>query len=77
MGVDGEMLLRRLLRGRRLRRERLALAVQPDNRTVNLDGDEVSVLSFASNYERGLSVAGENMHAPECSFSPAAESPRS
>ena len=35
------------------------------------------VLSFESNYERGLSAAGENLHAPEFSFSPAAESPRS
>ena len=35
------------------------------------------LLSFESNYERGFSAAGENLHAPECSFSPAAESPRS
>ena len=43
------------------------------------------VQSFALNFERGLSIAGENLHAkaitckhtPGCSFSPAAESPRS
>ena len=34
-------------------------------------------LSFESNYERGLSAAGEKLHSGACSVSPAAESPRS
>ena len=32
---------------------------------------------WTESYERGLSAAGEKLHAPECSFSPAAESQRS
>ena len=39
-------------------------------------GWPVHLLSFELNYERGLSATGENLHAPECSFSLAAESPR-
>ena len=40
-------------------------------------GKSAFIVRFKRQYERGLSAAGENLHAPECSFSPAAESPRS
>ena len=38
---------------------------------------QLVLLSFESNYERGLSAAGEKLHSGACKFSPAAESPRS